>query len=37
MRVAEDGVSIDTTMGFAPVCGIMMGTRSGDIDPPLPK
>ena len=29
----KDGVSIDTTMGFAPVCGIMMGTRSGDIDP----
>ena len=29
----KNGVSIDTTMGFAPVCGIMMGTRSGDIDP----
>ena len=29
----RDGKSIDTTMGFAPVCGIMMGTRSGDIDP----
>ena len=29
----KDGKSVDTTMGFAPVCGIMMGTRSGDIDP----
>ncbi len=25
--------SIDTTMGFTPTAGIMMGTRSGDIDP----
>ena len=31
----KDGVSIDTTMGFAPVAGIMMGTRSGDIDPAI--
>ena len=29
----KDGKSVDTTMGFAPVAGIMMGTRSGDIDP----
>ncbi|MHB9056725.1 MAG: acetate/propionate family kinase [Paludibacteraceae bacterium] len=28
----EDGKSIDTSMGFTPVEGLMMGTRSGDID-----
>ena len=28
----KDGVSYDTTMGFTPHAGIMMGTRSGDID-----
>ena len=28
----KDGVSFDTTMGFSPNAGIMMGTRSGDID-----
>ncbi|WP_330463458.1 acetate/propionate family kinase [Metamycoplasma gateae] len=28
----EDSKSIDTTMGFTPLAGIMMGTRSGDID-----
>jgi acetate kinase len=28
-----DGISIDTTMGFTPLEGIMMGTRSGSIDP----
>lgn len=27
------GKSIDTTMGFTPLEGLMMGTRSGDIDP----
>ncbi|HEY8417903.1 MAG TPA: acetate kinase [Limnochordales bacterium] len=27
------GVSIDTSMGFTPLEGLMMGTRSGDIDP----
>lgn len=29
----RDGVSIDTTMGFTPLEGLVMGTRSGDIDP----
>jgi len=29
----QAGVSIDTSMGFTPVEGLMMGTRSGDIDP----
>ena len=28
----KDGKSIDTTMGFSPNSGIMMGTRCGDID-----
>lgn len=28
-----DGKSVDTTMGFTPLEGIPMGTRSGDIDP----
>lgn len=28
----KNGESIDTTMGFTPLAGIMMGTRSGDID-----
>lgn len=29
----KDGVSIDTTMGFTPLEGLLMGSRSGDIDP----
>jgi acetate kinase len=29
----DGGKSIDTTMGFTPVEGLMMGTRSGSIDP----
>jgi acetate kinase len=29
----KDGRSIDTTMGFTPTGGILMGTRSGDLDP----
>ena len=28
----KDGKSIDTSMGFTPVEGLIMGTRSGDID-----
>ena len=31
--VNENGESIDTTLGFGPLCGLVMGTRSGDIDP----
>ena len=30
------GRSIDTTMGFTPLEGLMMGTRSGSIDPGIP-
>jgi acetate kinase len=29
----DGGVSIDTSMGFTPLEGLIMGTRSGDIDP----
>lgn len=31
-----NGRSIDTTMGLTPLEGLMMGTRSGDVDPALP-
>ena len=31
----KDGKSIDTTMGFTPLEGLPMGTRSGNIDPAL--
>lgn len=32
ISAVEDGKCIDTSMGFTPNAGIMMGTRSGDID-----
>ena len=31
----KDGKCVDTTMGFTPLSGIMMGTRSGDVDPSI--
>ena len=31
----KDSKSIDTTMGLTPLAGVMMGTRSGDIDPSI--
>jgi len=31
----KNGESIDTSMGFTPLEGLVMGTRSGDIDPAL--
>lgn len=31
----KDGRSVNTSMGFTPLAGIMMGTRSGDIDPAI--
>lgn len=31
----EAGKSIDTSMGFTPLEGLMMGTRSGDLDPSI--
>lgn len=33
LAAIRDGISIDTTMGFTPLEGLMMGTRSGTIDP----
>ena len=33
MCALKNGVSIDTTMGFAPGSGLMMGARTGDIEP----
>jgi acetate kinase len=35
MTAARNGVSLDTTMGFTPTGGLVMGTRSGDLDPEL--
>lgn len=31
----KDGKSVDTSMGFTPLGGIAMGTRSGDLDPSI--
>lgn len=31
----KDGRSVDTSMGFTPLEGLVMGTRSGDLDPAL--
>ncbi|TGE08706.1 acetate/propionate family kinase [Hymenobacter fodinae] len=33
MAAVRGGVSVDTSMGFGPLAGLVMGTRSGDIDP----
>jgi len=33
LAAIREGQSIDTTMGFTPLEGLMMGTRSGSIDP----
>ncbi|MBA3944652.1 MAG: acetate/propionate family kinase [Herpetosiphonaceae bacterium] len=33
MAAVRDGMGIDTTMGFTPTGGLVMGTRSGDLDP----
>jgi len=35
MVAVKDGRSIDTSMGFTPLEGLVMGTRSGDVDPGL--
>lgn len=35
MAAVDRGNSIDTTMGFTPLEGLLMGTRSGDLDPSL--
>jgi acetate kinase len=33
MAAIRDGASVDTTMGYTPTSGLVMGTRCGDIDP----
>ncbi len=33
IAAVKNGKSIDTSMGFSPLSGLVMGTRSGDIDP----
>lgn len=33
LTAVKDGVSMDTSMGLTPLEGLMMGTRSGDLDP----
>lgn len=35
IAAVENGKSIDTSMGFTPLAGVAMGTRSGNIDPAL--
>ncbi|BDD87492.1 acetate/propionate family kinase [Desulfofustis limnaeus] len=35
MTAIENGRSIDTTLGMTPLEGLVMGTRSGDIDPAI--
>ena len=35
LAAVRDGKSIDTSMGFTPTAGLMMSTRTGDLDPGL--
>ncbi|MDR1520233.1 MAG: acetate kinase [Planctomycetota bacterium] len=35
MAAVKNGKSVDTSMGFTPLAGLVMGTRSGDIDPAI--
>src|ERR1700716_4085916 len=35
LAAVRDGRCIDTSMGFTPTAGLVMGTRSGDLDPGL--
>ncbi|HTZ75555.1 MAG TPA: acetate kinase [Candidatus Aquilonibacter sp.] len=35
LAAVREGRSIDTTMGFTPLEGLMMGTRSGSVDPAI--
>jgi acetate kinase len=35
MAAVRDGKSMDTSMGFTPAAGLVMSTRSGDLDPGL--
>lgn len=36
ITAVRGGQSIDTSMGFSPLAGLIMGTRSGDLDPVVP-
>ncbi|GIO83420.1 acetate kinase [Paenibacillus faecis] len=35
LTAVKDGVSVDTSMGMTPLEGLIMGTRSGDLDPAI--
>lgn len=35
LTAIDGGKSVDTSMGFTPLAGVTMGTRSGDVDPSL--
>ena len=35
ISAVKDGMCINTSMGFTPLSGIMMGTRTGDVDPAI--
>ena len=35
MAAVRGGVGVDTSMGLSPLAGLVMGTRSGDIDPAI--
>jgi acetate kinase len=35
MAAVKGGISVDTSMGFTPLEGLLMGTRSGDLDPAI--
>jgi acetate kinase len=35
IAAVDHGVSVDTSMGFTPLEGLLMGTRSGDLDPAI--
>ena len=35
ITAVKGGKSVDTSMGFTPLAGVMMGTRTGDIDPAI--
>ena len=35
LAAVKDGKCVNTSMGFTPLAGVMMGTRSGDIDPAI--
>ncbi len=35
LAAVDGGKSVDTSMGFTPLAGLVMGTRSGDIDPAI--